>query len=73
MRKTFIDIFLALTELQKKNYYTHCRMKKPHKIFFVQKKKQCKIVFARGLSIRLLSALGCWKVTVLLLLLQKKC
>jgi len=45
-------------------------MKKPHKIFFAQK-KQRKILFARELSIRQLSALGCWNVTLLLLLLQK--
>jgi len=48
IRKTFIDIFVALTELRKKNSYTHCttkkhekiyvRMKNPHKIFFAQKK-----------------------------------
>ena len=46
----------------------------PHKIFFVQK-KQRKILFARGLSIRqFFSALGRWNVTLpLLLLLQKKC
>ena len=84
IRKTFIDIFVALTELRKKNYYTHCtikkhakfyfRMKKPHKIFFTQK-KQRKILLAHGLSIRQLPALGCWNVTLLLLwlLLQKKC
>jgi len=48
-------------------------MKKPHKIFFAQK-KQRKILLARGLSIRQLPALGCWNVTLLLLLLlQKKC
>ena len=50
IRNTFIDIFVALTELQKKNYYTHCttkkhakfyfRMKKPHKIFFAQKQQR---------------------------------
>jgi len=41
---------------------------------FVWTKKQCKILFARRLSIRQLSALGCWKVMLLLLLLllQKK-
>ena len=83
IRKTFINIFLALTELRKKNYYTHCstkkyekihvRMKKPHKIFFAQK-KQRKILLACGLSIRQLPALGCWNATLLLLwlLLQKK-
>jgi len=49
-------------------------MKKPHKIFFAQK-KQRKILLACGLSIRQLPALGCWNVTLLLLwlLLQKKC
>jgi len=84
IRKTFIDIFVALTELRKKNYYTHCttkkhakfyfRMKKPHKIFFAQK-KQRKILLACGLSIRQLPALVCWNVTLLLLWLlsQKKC
>ena len=46
-------------------------MKKPHKIFFAQK-KQRKILFERGLSIRQLPALGCWNVTLLLLLLLKK-
>ena len=84
MRKTFIDIFVALSDwTSKKNYYTHCttkkhakfyfRMKKPYKIFFAQK-IQRKILLACGLSIRQLSALGCWSVTLLLLwlLLQKK-
>ena len=47
-------------------------MKKPHKIFFAPK-KQCKILPACGLSIRQLAALGCWSVTLLLLLLQKIC
>jgi len=48
-------------------------MKTQHKIFFAQK-KQRKILLARGLSIRQLPALGCWNVTLLLLLLlQKKC
>jgi len=61
-------MFVALTELRKKNYYTHCTtkkhakfyfcMKKPHKIFFAQK-KQRKILLARDLSIRQLPALGC--------------
>ena len=40
---------------------------------FLCTKKQCKILLARGLSIRQLSALGCWNVILLLLLLQKKC
>jgi len=41
---------------------------------FVCTKKQRKMLYARRLSIRQLSALGCWKVTLLLLLflLQKK-
>jgi len=84
IRKTFIDIFVALTELRKKNYYTHCttkkhekfyfRTKKPHKIFFAPK-KQRKILLACGLRIRQLPALRCWNVTLLLLwlLLQKIC
>ena len=47
-------------------------MKKPHKIFFAQKKGG--ILFEHGLSIWQLSAHGCWKVALLLLLLlQKKC
>jgi len=84
IRKTFIDIFVALTELRKKCYYTHCTTKKHanfifawkshNKIFFAQN-KQRKILLARRLSIRQLPALGCWNVTLLLLLLllQKKC
>jgi len=66
----------------KKNYYTHCTMKK-HNIFlshekatqnFLCTKKQRKILLAHRLSIRKLSAVGCWNVTLLLLLLlQKKC
>jgi len=60
IRKTFIDIFVALTELQKKLLHTLYR-KKTHKILFSHEKatlsflctkKQCKILFARGLSIR---------------------
>jgi len=79
--KTFSDVFIALTELrkkllhivQRKNTQNFFRMKKPHKIFFAQK-TQHKILLAREVSIRQLSALGCWNVTLLLLLLlQKKC
>ena len=82
IRKTFIDIFVALTELRKKNYSTHCTTKKHAKFYFciikpqnfVCIKKQRKILLARGLSIRQLPARGCWNVTLLLLfLLQKKC
>jgi len=40
---------------------------------FVCTKKQGKILLARGLSIQQLSALGCRNVTLLLLLLRKKC
>ena len=47
-------------------------MKKYTKFYF-HTKKQRKILFACGLSIRQLSVLRCWKVTLLLLLLQKKC
>jgi len=72
IRKTFIDIFVALTKLRKKLLHTLYH-KKTHKMFFAQK-KQRKILLACGLSIRQLPALGCWNVTLLLLLLlQKKC
>ena len=61
--KTFIDIFVALTELRKK-IITH-----------IVPQKTRKILLARGLSIRQLTALGCLNVILLLLLLllQKKC
>ena len=74
MRKTFIDIFIALTELRKKNYYTHCTTKKATQNFLCTKKKR-KILLACGLSIRQLPAFRCWNATLLLLwlLLQKKC
>ena len=82
IRKTFIDIFVALTELQKKKKLLHTLYhkkilfshEKPHKIFFAPK-KQRKILLACGLSIRQLPALGYWNVTLLLLwlLLQEKC
>jgi len=36
LRKTFIDIFVALSDLRKKNYYTHSTTKK-HAIFFAWK------------------------------------
>jgi len=56
----------------KKHAKFYFRMKKSQNFFCT--KKQCKILFARGLSIRQLSALRCWKVMLLLLLLlQKKC
>ena len=82
--KTFIDIFVALTELQKK-IITHIVPQKTRKILFshekatqnfVCTKKTTQILLARGLSIRQLPAPGCWNVTLLLLLLlllQKKC
>jgi len=85
IRKTFIDICVALTELQKKKIITHIAPQKntqsfifawkSHTKFSLHKKKQRKILLARGLSIRQLPALGCWNVTLLLfmLLLQKKC
>jgi len=84
IRKTFIDIFVALTELWKKKIITHIVPQKntknfifawkKHTIFFAPK-KQRKILLACGLSIRQLPALGCWNVTLFLLwlLLQKKC
>ena len=82
IRKTFIDIFVAPTELRKK-IVTHIVPQKNTKNFifawkttqnFLCTKKQRKILLACGLSIRQLSALGCWSVTLLLLwlLLQKK-
>jgi len=82
IRKTFIDIFVAPTELQKKiiahivprkNTQIFIFARKSHTKFSLHKKKR-KILLARGLSIRQLPALGCWNVTfLLLLLLQKKC
>ena len=39
LRKTFIDVFVALTELRKKNYYTHFTTKK-HAKFFAWKATQ---------------------------------
>ena len=81
IRKTFIDIFVALTELRKKLLHTLCH-EKTKNLFshekatqkFLCTKKQRKILFARGLSIQQLPALGCWNVTLLLLrLLRKKC
>jgi len=38
IRKTFIDIFVALTELRNKNYYTHCTTNKTRKILFSHEK-----------------------------------
>jgi len=82
IRKTFIDILFALTELKKK-IITHNVPQKTRKILFSHEKatqnflctkKNAKFLFARGLSIRQLPALGCWNVTLLLLLLlQKRC
>ena len=83
IRKTFIDIFVSLTELRKK-IITRIVPQKTRKILFLQgkatqnflcTKKQRKILLACGLSIRQLPTLGCWNVTLLLLwlLLQKKC
>jgi len=70
IRKTFIDICVALTELQKKKIITHIAPQKntqsfifawkSHTKFSLHKKKQRKILLARGLSIRQLPALGCW-------------
>ena len=62
----------------KKCYYIHCTTKNTQSFHFawnfVCTKKQGKILLARGLSIQQLSALGRWKVTILLLLyLWKKC
>ena len=78
-----LDVFVALTELRKKIITHIVERKNPQNFFFAWKshtkfslnKKQRKILFARGLSIRQLSALGRWNVTLLLLLLllQKKC
>jgi len=75
-------LLVALTELRK-NIITHIvPWKNTQNFIFAWKihtkfclhKKQCKILLARGLSIQQLSALGCWNVTLLLLLLlQKKC
>jgi len=72
-------LLVALTELRK-NVITYIV---PRKILFSHEKstknlvcikKQRKILLARGLSIRQLSALGRWNVTLLLLLLlRKKC
>ena len=83
IRKTFIDIYVALTELQKKKflhtlYHTKNTQNfifawKSHTKFSLHNKNKAKFLFARGLSIRQLPALGCWNVTLLqLLLLQKK-
>ena len=82
IRKAFIDIFIALTEFRQKLLHTLYH-KKTRKILFSHEKatqnflctkKTTQNLFARGLSIRQLPALGCWNVTLLLLLLlQKKC
>jgi len=72
IRKTFIDIFVALTELRKKNYYTHCTTKKTREILFshekatqfsLHKKNNAKFglsIRQCGLSIRQLPAFGNW-------------
>jgi len=39
IRKTFIDIFVALTELRKKNYYTHCTTRNMKNFIFAWKSR----------------------------------
>ena len=83
IRETFIDIFVASTELRKiiiahivpqKNTKNCIFAWKTDTKLSLHKKKQRKILLARVLSIRQLPTLGCWDVTPLLLwfLLQKK-
>ena len=82
LRKTFTDIFVALTELPKKNYYTHCTTKNTQILFSREKATQnflCTKKTTQNFTCMWpehSTIASSWMLNVtllLLLLLQKKC